>query len=156
MVTRSRRGSRRTTRWVRYRNTVNALTAGTAESSAIITSGDTLVGATILRIVGNIMFHSNTVDTAVNYTCGIVLGPNSLDAIDMDPAVITSMDWMYWSSKGSNNPAYDGVDSWVGVRWDVDLMGRRKFTEGDTLWYASSMDVSGNEYVNLSVLVLNP
>lgn len=157
MATRRSRGSKRTTRWVRFLPAVNALVDGTAEQTAIMTTGDTVVGATILRIVGNIMVHGTTVDVAQQYACGILVGPNSLDAADTDPAIITSLDWLYWNRIGTNNPAYDGVDSYAGTRWWVDLRGRRKISEGDTVFYCETLTGSGgNSYVNLSMLVLNP
>lgn len=157
MPSRSRRGSRRTTRWVRFLPATNALVDGTSESVSMLTTSDTIVGSTILRIVGNINVHGTTVDVAQQYACGILVAPNSMDSIDMDPAVITSLDWLYWNRLGTNNPAYDGVDSFVGVRWWIDIRGRRKISEGDTVWYNEVLTGSGgNSYVNLSMLVLNP
>lgn len=157
MARSSRRGSRRTTRWVQFPNQANALTSTTVESTAIIAAADTLVGSTVLRIVGNIAFHGTTVDTATRYACGILVAPNSMDSVDMDPATITALDWMYWAQLGTNAPAYDGVDSFVLERWWIDLRGRRKIDEGETLWYNEVMTgTGGNSYVNLRVLLLNP
>lgn len=153
----SRRGTKRTTRWVRYSPGANALTAGAAELVQVIAAADTLVGSTVLRIVGNIAYHGTTVDTASLYTCGILVGPQSLDAADVDPAVVVANDWLYWNAIGTNNAAYDGVDSFAINRWFLDLRGRRKFAEGDALHFTEVSGGTGaNSYVNLSVLLLNP
>lgn len=153
-----RRGSKRTTRWLRFAPATNALVDGTAEQAAVLGPADTLVGATVLRVVGNIAFHGTTVDVAQRYVCGLLVGPSTLDAADTDPAVAgQGLDWLYWNAVGTNNPAYDGVDSFVGVRWNLDLRGRRKFTEGDVMFYCETLTGSGgNSYANFSVLVLNP
>lgn len=157
MASRRGSGSRRTTRWVRFNPAANALVNGTAEISTILSAGSAVVGATILRIVGNIAFHGTTVDTATRYSSGLIVAPNSMDAVDLDPESITDLDWMYWQVRGTNQAAYDGVDSFVLDRHMVDLRGRRKIAEGDTLFYAETMTGSGgNSYVSMSVLLLNP
>lgn len=154
----SRRGSgRRTTRWLTFDQAPNALAAGTAEQSAIITGSASVVGATILRVVGNIAFHGTTVDTATEYACGLIVSPNSMDVIDQDPALNVDLDWLYWQQRGTNQAAYDGVDSFVLDRHMVDVRGRRRIDEGENLWFSETMTgAGGNSYVNLRILVLNP
>lgn len=155
----SRRGSsRRTTRWTTLNNQVaNALTTGTAEQTEIISAATGVTGSTILRIVGNINFHGTTVDTANVYTSGLIVSPFSMDSVDQDPATQPTLDWMYWSAFGTNNAAYDGVDSYVLNTRHVDIRGRRRLDEGESLFYCETMTgTGGNSYVDLRVLVLNP
>lgn len=155
-----RRGSsgKRTTRWVTLNNQVaNALTNGTSEQTEIISAATSTTGSTILRIVGNINFHGTTVDTANVYTAGLIVSPFSMDSVDQDPAVQPTLDWMYWNAYGTNNAAYDGVDSYVLNHMAVDLRGRRKLDEGESLFFCETMSgTGGNSYVDLRVLVLNP
>lgn len=152
-----RSSSRRTTRWVTYDGAVNALTNGTAEVAVIVAAAGNLVGSTILRVVGNIAFHGTTVDTATEYASGIIMAPSTMDSVDMDPAVNVDLDWLYWQQRGTNQAAYDGVDSYVLDRHMVDVHGRRKMAEGESLFYVETMTgAGGNSYVNLRVLVLNP
>lgn len=152
-----RRGSNRTTRWVTVFSAANTITAGTAEATAAIVADTELTGATILRIVGNINWLGLTVDTAVRYNFGIITGPSTLDPADMDPDVDTGLDWMYLSSMGSRSPAYDGVDSFVEHPRDIDLRGRRKFREGENLWFVENcVGANVTSFVKLRVLLLNP
>lgn len=157
-MAKSRRGSgRRTTRWVTFDQAPNALAAGTAEVQAIIAAASTNVGSTILRVVGNIAFHGTTVDTATEYASGLIVAPSTMDSVDMDPAINVDLDWLYWQQRGTNQAAYDGVDSFVLDRHMVDVSGRRKIDEGESLFYCETMTgAGGNSYVNLRVLVLNP
>lgn len=153
----SRSGSRRTTRWVTFDQAPEALVNGTPESNTMLAAGSAIVGATILRVVGNIAFHGTTVDTATEYASGIIVAPNSMDADDMDPATAVDLDWLYWQQRGTNQAAYDGVDSFVLDRHMVDVRGRRRIDEGESLFYNETMTgAGGNSYVNLRILVLNP
>jgi hypothetical protein len=154
----SRRGSsRRTTRWVTFDQAPNALVNGTAEQATIIGAAAAVVGSTILRIVGNIAFHGTTVDTATEYASGLIVTPSTMDTVDQDPAVNVDLDWMYWQQRGTNQAAYDGVDSYVLDRHPVDVRGRRRIDEGESLFYCETMTgAGGNSYVNLRVLLLNP
>jgi len=157
-MARSRRGTgRRTTRWVTFDQAPNALVAGTAEVATIVAATATTVGSTILRVVGNIAFHGTTVDTATEYASGLIVVPSTMDSVDMDPAVNVDLDWLYWQQRGTNQAAYDGVDSYVLDRHMVDVSGRRRIDEGETLFYVETMTgAGGNSYVNLRVLILNP
>lgn len=150
-------GSRRTTRWVRFTPAANTIAANTPELTTVIGASDTLVGATILRVVGSINWIGTTVDTAAAYFPALFVGPSTLDAADLDSAVDTGQDWLWWGPEGSRNPAYDGVDSFVEhPRW-IDLRGRRKFSEGDALFFAENMTGTGGvSFTKLSILVLNP
>lgn len=151
------RGSRRTTRWVTFDNAPNALVAGTPEQTTVVAASASVVGATILRVVGNIAFHGTTVDTATEYASGLIVTPSTMDTADQDPAVNVDLDWLYWQQRGTNQAAYDGVDSWVLDRHIVDVHGRRKIDEGESLFYCETMTgAGGNSYVNLRVLILNP
>lgn len=154
----SRRGtSKRTTRWQTYDPAPNALAAGTTEFGSVVTGSASTVGSTVLRVVGNIAFHGTTVDTANEYACGLLVAPNSMDAGDMDPAINVDLDWLYWQQRGTNNAAYDGVDSYVLDRHLVDVKGRRRIDEGENLYFCETMTgTGGNSYVNLRVLILNP
>lgn len=152
-----RSGSRRTTRWVTFDQAPNALVNGTPEIATIVAAGASVVGSTILRVVGNIGFHGTTVDTATEYASGLIVAPSTMDSVDMDPAINVDQDWLYWQQRGTNQAAYDGVDSFVLDRHMVDVRGRRKVDEGETLFYCETMTgAGGNSYVNLRVLVLNP
>lgn len=153
-----RRGSgRRTTRWITFDQAPNALVNGTPESAVMLAAGSAIVGATILRVVGNIAFHGTTVDTATEYASGILVAPSSMDSVDMDPAVNVDLDWLYWQQRGTNQAAYDGVDSFVLDRHMVDVRGRRRIDEGESLFYDETMTgAGGNSYVNLRILLLNP
>jgi len=158
-MARTRRGtSRRTTRWITYTTTANALTSGTSEQTVIVAAANaTTVGMTVLRVVGNIAFHGTTVDTANLYTSGLIVGPSTLDALDTDPSANPELDWMYWEARGTNNAAYDGVDSYVLDRHWIDVRGRRRLDEGESLLFCETMNgTGGNSYVNLRILVLNP
>lgn len=156
-MARARGGSRRTTRWVTFDQAPNALTAGAAEQSAILTASASLVGSTVLRVVGNIAFHGTTVDTANEYASGLIVSPGTMDVADQDPAINVDLDWLYWQQRGTNNAAYDGVDSFVLDRHEVDVRGRRRISEGESLFYCETMTgTGGNSYVNLRVLLLNP
>lgn len=151
------RGSRRTTRWVTFDQAPNAMVNGTAELQTVIAGSSSTVGATLLRIVGNIAFHGTTVDTATEYASGIIVAPNTIDSVDADPAIAVDLDWIYWQQRGTNQAAYDGVDSFVLDRHMVDVRGRRKLDEGENLYYAETMTgAGGNSYVNLRFLILNP
>lgn len=153
-----RRGSgRRTTRWITFDQAPNALVNGTPESAVMLAAGSAIVGATILRVVGNIAFHGTTVDTATEYASGILVAPSSMDSVDMDPAINVDLDWLYWQQRGTNQAAYDGVDSFVLDRHMVDVRGRRRIDEGESLFYDETMTgAGGNSYVNLRILLLNP
>lgn len=153
-----RRGSgRRTTRWITFDQAPNALVNGTPESAVMLAAGSAIVGATILRVVGNIAFHGTTVDTATEYASGILVAPSSMDSVDMDPAINVDLDWLYWQQRGTNQAAYDGVDSYVLDRHMVDVRGRRRIDEGESLFYDETMTgAGGNSYVNLRILLLNP
>lgn len=153
-----RRGtSRRTTRWQTFDQAPNALAAGTAESALVVSATTASVGSTVLRVIGNIAFHGTTVDTANEYACGLLVAPNSMDIADMDPAINVDLDWLYWQQRGTNNAAYDGVDSFVLDRHMVDVKGRRRIDEGESLFFCETMTgTGGNSYVNLRVLILNP
>lgn len=123
----------------------------------MLAAGSAIVGATILRVVGNIAFHGTTVDTATEYASGILVAPSSMDSVDMDPAVNVDLDWLYWQQRGTNQAAYDGVDSFVLDRHMVDVRGRRRIDEGESLFYDETMTgAGGNSYVNLRILLLNP
>lgn len=116
-----------------------------------------MVGATVLRVVGNLAFHGTTVDTANRYVSGLIVAPSTMDAADMDASVDVDLDWMFWSARGTNNAAYDGVDSFVLDRQYIDLRGRRRIDEGESLFYNETMvGTGGNSYVNFRVLLLNP
>lgn len=135
----------------------NALVAGTAEVATIVAATATTVGSTILRVVGNIAFHGTTVDTATEYASGLIVVPSTMDSVDMDPAINVDLDWLYWQQRGTNQAAYDGVDSYVLDRHMVDVSGRRRIDEGESLFYVETMTgAGGNSYVNLRVLILNP
>lgn len=135
----------------------NTLVSGTAEVASVISAAGTNVGATILRVVGNIAFHGTTVDTANEYASGLLVGPSTMDSVDMDPAINVDLDWLYWQQRGTNNAAYDGVDSYVLDRHMVDVRGRRRLSEGESLFYCETMTgTGGNSYVNLRILVMNP
>jgi len=157
-MAKTRRGTgRRTTRWVTFDQAPNALAAGTAEVATIVAATATTVGSTILRVVGNIGFHGTTVDTATEYASGLIVAPSTMDSVDMDPAINVDLDWLYWQQRGTNQAAYDGVDSYVLDRHMVDVSGRRRIDEGETLFYVETMTgAGGNSYVNLRVLILNP
>lgn len=153
----SRRGSRRTTRWVRFNPAANTVVPGTPESASVIATDPLSTGATILRVVGSINWTGLTVDTAVAYFPGLLVAPSTMDAADMDGSVDLNLDWMYWGAEGSRQPAYDGVDSFVEhPRW-IDLRGRRKLDEGESLFYnEAATGANVTSFVKLSVLVLNP
>lgn len=157
-MAKTRRGTgRRTTRWVTFDQAPNALVAGTAEVATIVAATATTVGSTILRVVGNIAFHGTTVDTATEYASGLIVVPSTMDSVDMDPAINVDLDWLYWQQRGTNQAAYDGVDSYVLDRHMVDVSGRRRIDEGESLFYVETMTgAGGNSYVNLRVLILNP
>jgi hypothetical protein len=156
-MARNRRGSRRTTRWVTFNPSANTITAGTPEVATVITAADAVVGATILRVVGSISWLGTTVDTATRYMCGLLVAPNLIDADDIDPDVNANLDWLYWAGEGSRNPAYDGVDSFVEhPRW-IDVRGRRRISEGESLLFAeNSIGTNVVSFVKLRLLVLNP
>lgn len=150
-------GSRRTTRWVTLDQAPNALTGGAAEQAVILSAASTIVGSTILRVVGNIAFHGTTIDTATEYASGLIVSPGTMDVADQDPAVNVDLDWLYWQQRGWSQGAYDGVDSWVTDRHMVDVRGRRRIAEGESLFYVETMTgAGGNSYVNLRILILNP
>lgn len=157
---RGRSGStsgRRQTRWIRSPTPGNSIAAATPEVGTLLTASAQDVGSTILRIVGNVSFAGRTVDTDSIYWFGILVAPSTMDAADMDPAVTTNLDWMYYQPRGWRQAAYDGVDSFVNQWFDLDLRGRRKLTEGDALFYIEN--ATGQtmvSFVNLSVLVLMP
>jgi len=157
MATRSRPGSRRKTRWITFDQAPEALVNGTPEANTVLAAGSAVVGTTVIRVVGNIAFHGTTVDTATEYASGLIVAPNSMDADDMDPAIAVDLDWLYWQQRGTNQAAYDGVDSFVLDRHTVDVRGRRKIDEGESLFYNETMTgAGGNSYVNLRILLLMP
>lgn len=153
---RNRPGSRRTTRWIRFLPSANSITAATPEATAFGLP-DTTIGGTILRVVGSISWIGLTVDTAAAYFPALIVAPNTMDAADMDPAVNTDLDYLYWSPEGSRNPAYDGVDSFVEHPRMIDIRGRRKIREGDDLFFCeNATGTNVTSFVKLSVLFLNP
>lgn len=135
----------------------NTITAGTAEATDVIAAADSVVGATVLRVVGSINWLGLTVDTATRYVSGLIVVPNLVDADDIDPDVSSNLDWLYWAGEGSRNPAYDGVDSFVEhPRW-IDVRGRRKISEGEALKYCeNSIGTNVTSFTKLRILVLNP
>lgn len=157
MARTSRRGSRRTTRWVTFNPAANTLTAGAGEVTDVIAAADGVIGATVIRVVGSITWLGTTVDTAARYVSGLIVVPTLTDADDIDPDVSSQLDWLYWAGEGSRNPAYDGVDSFVEhPRW-IDIRGRRKISEGEALKYCeTSIGTGAISFVKLRVLVLNP
>lgn len=155
--TKSRLGSRRQTKWHTYAPVANTLAAATPEATDITSGLSNRTGMTILRVIGSIAWHGTTVDTAAAYFPGLLLGPNTLDAADMDPATDFDLDWLYWSAEGSRNPAYDGVDSFVEHHRWIDIKGRRKYREGDSLFFCENATGTGLvSYVKLRILLLLP
>lgn len=155
----SRRGSRRTTRWVTLDAAPNALVAATPEQTTIVAAAGQVVGSTVLRIVGNVMFHGTATNAlATEYACGIIVSPSTMDTVDQDPAVNVDLDWLFWRQVGFNNAAFEAAaGSWMTFGFDVDVRGRRKISEGESLFYTETMTgQNGNSYVNLRCLVLNP
>lgn len=158
MARTSRRGSRRTTRWVTLDAAPNGLVAATPEQTAWIVASATTVGSTVLRIVGNVSFHGTASDAlTTEYACGIIVSPNTMDTADQDPAVDVNLDWLYWRQVGFNNVQLNAAGSWENHMFDVDVRGRRKLSEGESLFYTETMTgQNGNSYVNLRALILNP
>lgn len=155
---RSRSVSRRQSVWSRHFQAGNSISAATPEVTELIASSSVdTVGSTVLRVVGNISYAARTVDTDVLYHVGLIVGPNSLDAADIDPAVNTGLDWLWLEQRGWRQPAYDGVDSFENFWIELDLRGRRKFAEGASLWLAQNATaVAVTSFVSLSVLRLLP
>lgn len=152
-------GSRRTTRWVTLDSAPNGLVGGTPEQAAIQTASGTLVGSTVLRVVGNVQFHGTATNAlTTEYACGIIVSPGTMDTADQDPAVNVDLDWLYWRQMGFLNVALEAAaSSWVTFGFDLDVRGRRKISEGESLFYVETMTgQNGNSYVNLRVLLLNP
>lgn len=160
-TTRSRssgRGSRRTTRWVNSFFPGNSITAGTEEVSELVAANNVdTVGATVLRIIGDVSYAGRTVDTDTLYHAGIYLGPGTMDADDQDPAVPSNIDWMWLTQRGWRQAAYDGVDSFVNQFFSIDLRSRRTFREGDRLTYNENCTGQNvTSFVSLRILLLNP
>jgi len=151
------RAGRRTTRWFTVSQNANAITAATPEAIVPITFTPQTVGSTVLRAVGNVAYHGTTVDTAHTYACGLIVAPSTMDAADMDPCVDVDLDWLWWSRRGGNAAAYDGVDSFVLDRQYFDVKGRRRLDEGESLFFCENMTgTGGNSYVHFRLLILNP
>lgn len=115
-----------------------------------------MVGTTVLRIVGNVRWHGVTVDTDTFFGFAILVAPASIDAADTDPLVI-DLDWLYWHSDAAVQSAYDGVDSFVNFNFAFDVKGRRKISEGESLFFVmNSTGADVKAYPSLRTLVMNP
>lgn len=159
MPRRTSRGPRRQTRWVASFNTGNSITAATPEAVSVIASATSPgeVGATVLRVVGNISYAGRTVDTDSIYAVGLIVAPNTMDAADMDPNVNTDLDWLWIENRGFRQPAYDGVDSFENFWIELDLKGRRKLHEGTSLFLCqNAVGQTLTSFVNLRILLMLP
>lgn len=154
-----RRGGsgRRTTRWVTFADAPNTLVDATPEQTAVLVGGSTIVGSTILRIVGNIQYAGNGAVGNLEYAVGLLVASNSIDSADTDPAVILEMDWLYWRQQGQIQTLVVGAGTFQTYGFDLDVKGRRKMDEGETLFLCETATGQGAvSFVNLRVLVLNP
>lgn len=110
-----------------------------------------------MRILGHVNFVGGTISTDTRYHMGIIVAPSTMDALDMDPAVDTTLDWMYFLDYGWKQDGVAGPAELTMEHVMVDLRGRRKFTEGDALFVVqNSTGANVTSFVSLNILVMNP
>lgn len=155
----ARRGNvgKRTTRWITFADAPVTLVDGASQQRAILAAVSSIVGSTILRVVGNIQFAGNGAVGNLEYAVGLLVAPNSIDAADTDPATILDLDWLYWRQQGQIQTLVVGAGTFQTYGFDVNVKGRRKIDEGESLFYCEVATGQGAvSFANLRVLVLNP
>lgn len=152
-------GLRRKRVWARHLNTTTTLTSGTVTLTDLLAQFETAydadpIGVTIARIRGELTVEPVST-TATHVTMGILVGPDTLDNVDVDPFTTSHLDFMWYDAFRMNVKTAGAVDD---TRRLIDVKAMRKLDELNmTLWMALlAQGQNTNVSINLSSLLLLP
>lgn len=164
---RTRRPKKRKLVWARTTGQFN-IVAGTPQSADLLATFETaygaqLLGATIMRIRGYESYlETQAIQLTVTTHVGIIVGPQDLDANDVDPSATTGAfnDWMSYTShrySGRYLATGDATVPSLGPlhEYSVDVKAKRRLEElNQSLWIvANSVTNNFTYHYNLSILL---
>ena len=145
------RGPRRKRVWVRRNYVVGALSSAGASSIDLgsdfeLVAGQSFlpVGSTVLRTRISLgVVRTAGVETAPHFHFGVLVGPTTLDADDMNPAVSTNfhLDWMLWRKMIVRNDT-----AGFQTAFELDVKAMRKLEELQSTVWAVHGTITGDTY----------